>query len=633
MPDSAGFRYGRLLLVDLERGEFKERVLEEELIRKYLGGSGLALQQMTGETDLGVDPLGPGNPLAFMVGLLTGTGIPTSCKMSVCARSPLTGLWSESTVGGYFPAGLRSMGYDGIVFTGRAEKPVYLHVTPEGPVLSDAGSLWGLDTVETDQALREALGAESGDRKFQVLSIGPAGEAGVRYAAIIVGGLEGRAAGRTGMGAVMGSKNLKAVVVEGRTRAPVEDSDAVLEISRGIVPTIRKNASLLHDFGTAGGIPTVEFVGDLPIKNWQLGSFTEGASRISGQAQAETILASHYACFACPIRCGKEVTLRKGPHAGMVVSGPEYETCAAFGSMVLVDDVDYVAWANDYANRQGLDTISAGTAVAMAMELAEKGILTASDFGGFLPRWGEGEHLMEILKLIAERREVGRLLGEGVLRVGRELGGLAPEAAVHVKGLEMAFHDPRAFTSMAAVYGTANRGACHLEALSYIAESGGFPASKLGLEYQWDPHGHEGKAQLAVTMQDYMTVFNGLGLCKFMVRGQVGPDTLSAWIGAATGWDMDPDTLMVTGARLFNFRRLLNVALGISRKDDFLPPRLMTHDRGEGGAKGSIPHVGRLLAECYALRGWTQEGIPTPEALKELGLEDMAHLLPQGAGV
>ncbi len=631
MSASTGFEFGRLLLVDLEKGQISERAVEEDVVRKYLGGSSLALSQITEGADLGVEPFDPGNPLAMVNGLLTGTGIPTSCKMSICACSPLTGLWSESTVGGYWPVGLKANGYDGIIFTGQAPEPVYLRIDDRGPSLESAGDLWGLDTVETDRAIRELVGAEADDDSLQVLSIGPAGEALVRYAAVMAGGLDGRAAGRTGMGAVMGSKRLKAVVVRGRERAPVADSNRVQEVTRNIVPTIRKNATLLHDFGTAGGVPTTEFTGDLPIKNWMQGSFTEGAAKISGQAQAETILASHYACFACPIRCGKEVQLRKGPHAGMVVSGPEYETCASYGSMVLVDDVDYVAWANDYANRQGLDTISSGTVVAMAMELSERGILTASDFGGFSPQWGDGESLMEVLRLIAERREVGRLLGEGVLRISKELGPLASEAAVHVKGLEVAYHDPRAFTSMAAVYGTANRGACHLEGLSYIPESAGFPASKLGLRDEWEAHGHEDKAQLAVAMQDYMTVFNALGLCKFMLRGQVGPDVLAGWLSGATGWEVDQEELLRTGTRLFNFRRLLNNALGISRKDDFLPPRLLTHDRKEGGAKGSLPHMGRLLSEYYAIRGWTEDGVPTRETLRSLQLEDLEHLLPPGS--
>ncbi len=620
--------FGLILDANLETTEIDQTRVDPGIIKDWFGGSSLALHLVARGRSLNPDPLSGDNPLVIMTGLLTGTPVPTACKMSLCARSPLTGLWSESTVGGYFPAGLRSTGFSGIMVTGRAPNPVYLYVDEDGGELLDASDFWGLDTVETDLALRKAHGAGAQDREFQTLTIGPAGEALVRYAAVIGGGIDGRAAGRTGMGAVMGAKNLKAVVVRGRTQVPVADRERVTGITREIMPALRKNTALLHDYGTAGGVPTVEFVGDLPIKNWILGSWKEGADCISGQAQARSILASHYACYACPIRCGKEVKLRRGPNSGEVVSGPEYETLAGFGSMVMVDDVDYVAWANDYANRQGLDTISAGSAVAMAMELCEKGILSESDFGGFRPRFGDGESLMEVLRIIVSRSGIGRLLGEGTRQVACELGGLARDMAVHVKGLEVAFHDPRAFTSMAASYATANRGACHLESLSYIAEGGGFPADLLGLSREWQAHSDDGKAQLAISMQDYLAVFNSLGLCKFLIRGQLGPDMVAQWLSASTGWDIGPDDLLHFGARFFNFRRILNVRMGTSRVDDILPPRLLAADRGEGGAAGSIPNLGRLLDQYYQLRGWTPEGIPTDATLERYGLGEIKDLIP-----
>ncbi|MEW6081196.1 MAG: aldehyde ferredoxin oxidoreductase family protein [Bacillota bacterium] len=612
----------RFLRMDLGTGEVSTQTYTEELARKYLGGSGIITRILWDEVDLHADPLGPENPLAFMTGLLTGTPVPTACKGSVVARSPLTGLWSESTVGGYWPARLKGTGYDGILFTGEAPKPVYVYLDRDRTEVLPAGDLWGLDTYEVAERLREIHGD-----KCQVAAIGPAGENLVKIASIMMGGHDGRAAGRTGMGAVMGSKRLKAIVAGEGARPGVADLKALQAKNKEVLEVLKVAAKGLHDFGTAGGVKAVEAFGDLPIKNWMEGSWTEGAEKICGQTIDKTVLEGHYACFSCPIRCGKIVRLRTGPHQGDTAHGPEYETCAGLGSMVLNDDLDVLCAGNDLCNRLGLDTISASAVIALAMEAYDKGLISRED-AGMEVLWGDPGAILGLLQQVAYRQGLGEVLSGGVKSASEQLGKNTAEMAVHQKGLEYAYHDPRAFTSMSVNYSTANRGACHLEGLTYFVENKAFPGSIIGLADEWDPHSSEGKAKLAVSMQDFLSVFNPLGICKFLMRGKTGPDTLAHWVNSALGWEVDAAGLIETGERLFNMHRAINTRMGISRKDDVPPPRLISHARRTGGAAGSLPHAGKLLNEYYDLRGWDEEGIPTEDKLLGLGLECMLPPTP-----
>ncbi len=580
----------------------------DEYVEQFLGGSGLAFR-LIWDRPLDVAPLDAENPLMFMAGLITGTPVPTACKASVVARSPQTGLWSESTVGGYWPAQLRNTGYHGLVITGRADAPVYLTVTADGVEFHCAEALWGEDTYVTAATIRDAF-----DPKAQVASIGPAGENGVAYASVMIGGSEARAAGRTGMGAVMGSKNLKAVAVRGTEQPKAADQETLIDRIKESRPKMMEHAQGLRDFGTAGGMQTVEFTGDLPIKNWYQGNWEAGAAAISGQRMAKEILDSHYACFACPIRCGKELEVRRGEHQGTVSHGPEYETCAAFGSMVLNDDMDVLVEANDWANRLGLDTISTGAAIAFAMECSEKGLIEDD-----LP-WGRPDVLIGLIKQIAYREGLGDVLSQGVRRAAKTIGERAFEYVVETKNLEVAYHDPRAYTSMAVSYATGNRGACHLEGLTYYIEGGAFSGEKLGVDNDWEDATAADKAHMTAKMQDFMCLFNALGLCKFLLRGQVGPRIIAGWLSAVWGREITPHDLSVMGERLFNLKRMVNVELGVSRKDDTLSPRLLSHPRPSGGAKGQLPFLGDLLNEYYRVRGWSEEGLPEPATLERLGL-------------
>ncbi len=608
--------YGKILEVDLSAGTQKETLLSADDYRRYLGGSGLAAKIFDDRNYHLFEPLSAEAPMLVFTGILTGYNVPTACKASFCGKSPATGIWAEATVGGYWPAAFKTCGYDGVIITGKAEKPVYLLLDHGTLAIKDASTLWGKDAYETVEELQEEHG-----KKSKVATIGPAGENLALISAIMIDGKDARAAGRCGMGAVMGAKNLKAMVaVKSDLLPPLHDKEALNAVRKEILPTIREKAKGLSDFGTAGGVPIVEKLGDLPIRNWTGGSWTENAAKVSGQAMAEEFFVKHYACFACPIRCGKEMKVPLGPHRDTVSHGPEYETVAGFAAMCLNDDPAYVIAANDLCNRLGIDTMSGSSMVAFAMELYEHGLIPEHLVPDRKPLWGDGEAILELIRLIAYREGLGDYLARGVKQAAKIFGPLAEEFAVESKGLEFAYHDPRAFTSMAIVYATGNRGACHLEGLTYFNENRAFPASLVGLQDEYDPHGSEDKALLAKTMQDFMVTFNALGLCKFLIRGHVAPVNIAEWVAAVTGWDFDEQEMMTAGERIFNLKRKINVKMGISRKDDTLPPRLLVHDRGEGAAAGSLPHLGKMLHEYYNLRGWCLEGIPLTKTLDRLGL-------------
>jgi len=614
--------HGKLLDVDLTAGAVGTRELPEEMFRAYLGGSGLAARLLYDELDPALDPLAAEAPLVFVNGLLTGVPVVSGNKVCVCARSPLTGIWGEARAGGYFGRELAKAGLGGIVVRGQASEPLYLWVRDGAAELRPAKEAWGNDTIETSDRLREAT-----DPKAQVAAIGPAGERLARIASVMFGGHDARAAGRTGMGAVMGAKRLKAVVVRGTGTVEVAHPDELRAAMRQAMPAAKEGAGRLSTGGTASGVPFVESCGDLPIKNWQLGSWAEQAERIAPQSHFDRVLDRHYACYSCPIRCGKIVKLPDGPHAGLRSHAPEYETTAGFGPLCLNDDYDTVVAANDLCNRYGLDTISTSAVIAFAMEAFERGIITTDDCGGIEPAWGSADAILALVHAIGRREGIGKLLGEGVRRAADKLGGEAPTFAIHTKGLEYPYHDPRAFISMAPSYATGTRGACHLDSFSYILGYGA-PMRDLGVEAgSVEPHDHEGKARIAVDMQNLMAVYDALGVCKFVARDGTGPSVLARWTSLVTGWDISADELMLIGARLFTLKRAYDLRCGVRRPDDALPHRLEHLDRQTGAAAGSLPDMPRLLAEYYALRGWDDDGFPSAEGLRSLDLSDVAaHL-------
>ena len=609
---------GKYLRINLTDGTWREESIAEADVRRWLLGSGFAAKLYYDEMNPPPDPLSPDNPLYIFNGVLTGTFAPTGCRSSWCGRSPLTGIWNEANLGNYWGAELRFAGYDGLVITGRAPRPVYLWLGPDGDIeLRDASHLWGKNYFET----ADTLLAET-DSRAQVAGIGRAGEKGVKFAAVMSGPSHyTRAAGRGGMGALMGSKNLKAIVVRGKERPQYPNKKDFLQTVKEQTAFIKENSIGMSNFGTAGGVIGTEKFGDLPMRNWTLGSW-ETAEKISGQTLYETLWVKHTHCYACPIGCGKEVEVPDGPFRTPRGEGIEYETLAGFGGMTRNDNLEAIARANSLCNDYGLDTISTSSAIAFAMEAFEKEIISVEDTGGLELRFGDPHAIIAAVQMIGDRRtRAGDDLAEGVREAARRWGDGAEDFAVHVKGLEVAYHDPRAFVSMAVNYATANRGGCHLEALSYW---NGYGVLHPDLGYPEPMNRFEsGPAAVKLTYdyQNFLSVYNPLGLCKFIIKGNVGPERTCQIVNRALGWDWDSETLLETGDRLFQLKRLINLRLGVTPADDTLPRRLLSEPRPSGSAAGILPDLAAMLPIYYRLRDWNEKtGAPGRERLQKLGI-------------
>ncbi|SDW08233.1 aldehyde ferredoxin oxidoreductase family protein [Tepidimicrobium xylanilyticum] len=608
---------GKVLNIDLTTGNIEIEKYPDRMLRKYLGASGIAAKILYDRTDENTDPLGPENHLIYMTGPFTGTRVPSSGRHEITAKSPLTGIFGEGDVGGTWGVNLKRAGYDGIIIHGKAEKPVYILVEEGQVSILDGEHLWGLDTIEVDEKLKETHGP-----KTVTSCIGPAGEKQVLIASIMHDGKDARAVGRAGLGAVMGSKNLKAIAVIGSGKVDVADEEGLKECLKKSLPKIIANTQSLKQLGTAGGAVMAEKWGDIPVKNWSRGDW-ESIKNISGEKMAKTILKKRYFCGSCPIGCGRDIEIKEGPYKGVSGAGPEYETIGLLGSNCMVDDLEAIAYANELCNRLGIDSISTGSAIAFAMELYERGIIDERDTDGVKLDWGNGEAMIEMVKKIGSKEGIGELLGKGVKRASEEIGGIAPEFAVHVKGLELPAHDPRAMSSLAVGYATSNRGACHLHAGGFYFEKG-VTMPELGYTEMQDRLSSEGKGQLTFHSQNIMCILDSLKLCKMLLFGKVTLTEIVEWIKYTIGWDdFTVEELLMAGERIFNLQRLYNVEYcSISRKDDVLPPRILSQPRLDRGTGDYLPPLGKMLYEYYQIRGWTMEGIPSEEKIKELDLDD-----------
>lgn len=593
--------------------EFQD--LAPEIVEKYYGGAGLAAKILYEETDASPDPLGPDNLLLAFTGPFTGTSVPSSSRHHLMSRSPLTGLIGESNVGGSWGVHFKKAGFDGLVVAGLSDSPVYLWIHDGGVEIRDAGPIWGKDSYDSAAWLKGETSP-----KATVAVIGPAGERLAKVASIPHIGRIVRAAARTGLGAVMGAKNLKAIVVYGSREIPVADQEALDKAVKAILPHIRKATETFGKYGTSGGIDNYEKIGNFPIKNWKEGRW-EGAAKISGVAMYNTVLSGRRACLLCPIACGRHVRITEGPYAPLECEGPEYESIGTLGGECLVDDLEAICKANELCNRYGLDTMSTGSVIAFAMEAFEKGILTRKDTEGVALNWGSAGALIAMIHKMGKREGIGELMGEGSKKMAEALGRNAIEFAVQVKGLEPSAHDPRRFFSQALSYATAARGACHNASWSHPYEMA-LNMPEIGILEAQDPYQIEGKAEFTAKMQDFMCVMDTLLICRFTQVGKaVTVQNQVDWLNLITGRQVDIGDFMKTGERVFNLKRLYNTRLGVSRKDDFLPPRFMTLKRTGEGLTNRLPPMGQLLSDYYACRRWTEEGIPTPEKLAELGLD------------
>jgi aldehyde:ferredoxin oxidoreductase len=604
---------GKLLRVDLSKGDTKQEPLSEELARRYLGGRGFAARILYDELTPGIDPRGPDNKIVFATGVLTGSPAPVGNRSLVASKSPLTGIWGDAAFGGWFGGELKKAGFDAVIVEGTSDRPVYLWINDEQAEIRDASHLWGQETGPAQEAILREVG------KAKVLGIGPGGENLVRYASAIS---ELRfCAGRSGMGSVMGSKKLKAMAVKGSKPIAVASREKLIAFTKQINKEIRDNASIatLTRYGTWNNLTPLQRFGILPTKNFQAGVI-EGGERLESEAMVEAILTDRQTCPNCPIFCRRVVKMDKPYELSGIYGGPQYETVAGLGSLVMNTNPAAIAKAHELCNRYGIDTMSTGECIAWAMECWERGI----DLGRPLP-WGDVETILALIEEIAYRRGVGALLADGVRRAAAKVGQGSEAWALHVKGFEMAFHDPRGKKGMGLAYATANRGACHLQTVHEDALEAGGPFPELGLDTAMSRKQLDGKAYLVKTTQDYFgSLGDTLGICKFPTNAwrPYTPTRVAQAVALVTGWDIDLGELLTAGERIFNLCRMFNVREGISRADDALPARL-GEPLPEGASAGEIvsaEDLEKLLEEYYELRGWDKNGIPRPETLARLGL-------------
>jgi aldehyde:ferredoxin oxidoreductase len=594
---------GKILHVDLNQARLWDEALNEDYARKFVGGSGLAARYLYDMLDASIDPLGPENPLFFLTGPLVGTSMTSAGRYSVCARSPLTGIWGEANSGGFFGPELRYAGYDGVLVTGKAEKPVWLSIVNGQAALHPAGELWGSDIYTTQSHLCTALG----DQKARVACIGLAGENMVKLASIAND--HGRLAARTGLGAVMGSKNLKAIAVRGRGEVPLCAPQEYKAVTKRILALYNDDfqAQSLRQYGTAAYLNLSHLLGDLPIRYFQLGEYAP-ADDLSGVDLAEKYLTRNTACHKCIIACGRET--HSPVYNDSKVDGPEYETLGSLGSLLMIFDLEAVIHAGHLCNYYGMDVISLGVTIGLACELFERGLLTSKDADGLEIRYGDADMVFRLIELTAHRQGFGAILAEGTAALADHAG--VPELSATVNRLEVPMHEPRAYLGMAVIYALSPRGACHMQGDLHTLDLGLEGGEDVGL-IPGDRHDNTfEKGRTAARLQAWRNLYNSLILCQFE---NPGVHLLLEVINAATGWGLKAEDLMSLGKQIVNVKRLLNFKLGLTKANDRLPD-LFLKPLKEGGSAGITPDMPTLLAGAYTEFGWdAQSGRPLGDFL------------------
>jgi aldehyde:ferredoxin oxidoreductase len=610
---------GRILRVDLTRGQVEDEALRLDWARKYVGGVGLASRYYYDETPAGVDAYGPENRLIFMTGPLTGTASPSASRYSVVARSPLTGLWGQANSGGSFGPALKRSGYDGIIFKGNAPEPCYLAIVDGTAELRPAGDLWGRSVPETDDALQGIA-----DQTVTVAAIGPAGENQVRFAAIMNN--KHRAAGRCGLGAVMGAKRLKAIACAGGKPIDLAEPQTFHQKARRQYDLLDESFLKVgfEAFGTNMVSDMVNVRGGYPTNNWQFGEFEE-IDAVGAQGLTDSVFVEGVKCFACPIACGRGTEIREGKWKGRRGEGPEYESANSLGAMCGVSDMNAITVANYLCNEYGLDTISTGSTIAFAMECYQRGILTREQTGGLALTFGDGDLVVELVEMITQREGIGDLLAEGSRIVAERLGRDSIQFAMQVKGLELPAYDPRAAKITGLGYVTANRGGDHITGYVQGPTFIDVPFllvedSSIGDPFVADPQ----ETPVLVNLENALTLMDAVGGCKFMGILLTAAD-ITGLIAAATGWDFDEAEFRRCGERIYNLNRACCVREGITSTQDQLPGRLMEEPLPTGPAAGMVidrETLAMMKDAYYRVRGWDPDsGIPTPKKLQELGLD------------
>lgn len=607
--------HNRLLEIDLTQKKTDVVGIDPNYVRDFIGGSSLAARLFLDTSGVDLDALNSDSPLFVMTGPIVGTNFPGSSRFVICARSPLTGIWGESASGGGFGTDLKRAGYDGMVIYGKAEKPSYILIEDDKVSIIDAGDIWGRDTYDTIDTLGDRHG---GKPQLRVMAIGPAGENLVRFACI--SNDKAHYFGRAGMGAVMGSKNLKAMAVRGSGKVPIFDEDAYKEVRKASLGTIRESmiANSFSDLGTAAAMEMGMVTGDVPIKNWSLGEAFEMGMAIGGSTMVDTILTKRSACYTCPVACKPVVKVDDPKYFVPEGPGPEYETCGTFGTMIMNDNLYALAKANDVVNRLGLDSISCGATIAFIIEAYENGIIGKVDTDGLEMTWGNIDAVIEMTEKIAKRDGFGDLAADGSLELAKKIGKGAMDFVVEVKGLELPMHDPRAFHGMGLAYMNSNRGACHLQHSDQAVEQGMVSWNEVGLLDDYPGPDSTGKAEVVYITENIGQMANAVCICHF-VHWCMGLANLLDGFNAVTGRGFDLEDFMVAGRRAWVIKRGLNNLMGVTSADDRLPKRVLT-PLSEGGIMGSVPDVELMKKEYYKIRGLGENGFPTHEALDSLDL-------------
>lgn len=613
--------YGKLLRVDLTNRKVSEEELHPSIYKKMLGGAGIGTEILYKELDSETDPFDPENRIIFATGPFQATRLPGSAKFSVISKSPLTDTYSDSAAGGSWGINFKRTGYDLLIIQGKASKPVYIFINNENIEIEDAQPLWGEDAVETFQILKKKLGSS----KISVAAIGPAGERLVRFACIVIDGHS--FAGRCGLGAVMGAKNLKAIAVCGNRQTTIADPDRLEELAREQRKKIRNVSKEigLSEHGTSGSISFAAETENLPVKYWN-GDLWEKADKIGAPAYTEILKAKPDPCLYCPIACHRYIEIEAPEKYILKGSGPQYESLGLLGPNCLIDDLKAVAKANDICNRLGMDTISAGSCVGFAMECFEQGWITKKDSGGLEVKWGSGDDLIELLIKIGNREDIGDLLAEGTQRAAQQIGKGAEEIVVQVRGLDFPSWDPRSYFATAINYATGTRGACHERGLAPSIEAG-LLLPEIGIIEVTKPFEIEEKVDICIKSQNVSALFNSLVICDFMINGGgMSLTEINKCFNAVTGWDWSIEQLMEVGERVYNLQRMINIRDGKGKTEDKLPPKCFIAAK-TGFRKGKVPPLQQMLAEYYEKRNWNYNGGPDKETLKKLGLEKIVDPL------
>jgi len=607
---------GKLLIVDLNNKKISEESLDQNIAENFLGGAGYACRYLYERISKETDPLSPDNILIFMTGPFCGSNVPTSGRFSISSKSPYTGIWGEAVCGGFFGPELRKAGYDGIIIKGASDSPVYLEITDGKAEIKDASSLWGKGIYEASRLLKE----KSGSDLTRVACIGQAGESLVKYATIAS---EEKAAGRTGMGAVMGSKKLKAISIRASKRSydparPDEFKEAVKKTTEQIMSSFA--TQMFGMLGTSGGVDKWNAEGELPIKYWTLGTW-DGAYNISGATASEKIFSKSYPCFSCPIGCAKKAIINEGEYkTDHEIEAAEYETVASFGSMILNENLESIQRANYLCNDIGIDTISGGSTIAFIYYLFNNGKIKSADIDGLEPKWGDIKPALEMIKKIGIREGIGDVLAEGSDTVGKKFNISQDEIAT-AYGMEIPYHDLRRCYGNAIAYGIATtRGPCHTSCDPYYALLG-LPFEEYGIDLNVDTYS-DGKdmAILSAKLQDYRSIYNSLVMCSF---ANPPPSLIVEMLNAATGLNFDMEKFKQLGERIYMIKRLFNLKMGITPEDDKLP-KILLNPVNEGGSAGKSPNFEKLKQAYYKYRTFDfTTGYPDQAKLKDLGLNNL----------